>query len=579
MPFDGTFIYKLTEELAPLIADSRTDKLHQPSSDVLVLFLRGKGGTKKLLVDLSSRPCAYIADSVPDNPAAPPRFCTVLRKHLSGARVVSFSSEGFERVICLKLRSFNELGDTVYYSLYLELISAATNAVLVGNDGRIVDSLRRSDIESGSRMIQPGALYRPPEPMGKLDPLATPPSLLAEAASARSEELWRAVLSTAAGISPAIAHEAACRFTADPTVRLDSVSDRKTLLTSIFTELQARLRAPAEPTEMLRDGKAADFSWLPLSASRADCETRSFDSLSALCEDFFRSRQRHEIASSRASELTRLTSTLKARLTRKLAARQHDLARCDEAEKYRIYGELIKANIYAVKKGMPFAELVNYYDENAALLRVPLEPALSPAENAAKYFKEYKKLMSAKSILGGLIEECRTELVYIESIEEALSRAQTLQLLEEIREELTEAGYIRRRTQSRSRQTVAGPAEYLTPSGFTLLVGRNNLENDRLTLHTADKNDIWFHTKDIHGSHAVLLCRGKEPDEESILIAARLAAYHSKARSSSSVPVDTTLIRYVKKPSGARPGMVIYTNQKTLFVTPEPYEELKAVKR
>lgn len=574
MPFDGTFIYKSVEEYAPLIIGARADKIHQPSLGVLVFFLRGKDGNRRLIIDLSARPCVYISRTSPENPAVPLRFCTVLRKHLSGARVTAISSEGFERVIRIDFDTFNEMGDSISLSLFLELISASANAVLV-KDGRIIDSLRRSDIESGARLVQPGAMYRPPTPMNKLDPLSTSAEELAKAVLSHGGELHKAVLDCVAGVSPAVANEIAAWASEDPTVVTEELDGAECRLISAFKRFGAALTAPPRPTLIKKDGKPRDFCWLPLSLSRDDCEQIAYPSLGELCEAFFKESQQRESTASKSSDLSRQLTSIRTRLLRKKAARENDLKKCADADDLRIYGELIKANIHSIEKGAAFADLVNYYDENSATVRVKLDPALSPADNAAKYFKDYKKRMSARGMLGGLIEQAESEIDYIESVEEALSRAVTASELDEIRDELTASGYIKAKAGEKRKKAVSGPMKYRTPSGFTVLVGRNNLENDRLTLRDADKNDIWFHTKDIHGSHVVIVCNGKTPDEQSLVTAAKLAAYHSKARNSSGVPVDSTLVRYVKKPSGARPGMVIYTNQRTVFVTPSPCEELR----
>lgn len=270
-----------------------------------------------------------------------------------------------------------------------------------------------------------------------------------------------------------------------------------------------------------------------------------------------------------ASDLAKLLSNAKARQEKKIAVRKKELKECEQSEKYRIYGELLKANMHLISKGAPFCDVPNYYDSNLATVRIPLDVTLSPAKNAEKYFKKYRKLCNAAAVLEGLIEESQKELEYIESVIDELLRAQSVLELREIRLELQAAGYIRQEAKkAKVNIKLSAPLEVVSPQGFKILIGRNNRQNDELTLKTADKEDLWFHTKNIPGSHVILLLEGKEPTEEAIMFAAKLAAEHSKAAESSSVPVDYTKVKFIKKPAGSKPGMVIYKTNKTVYVTP-----------
>ena len=567
MPFDGTFLFKLKTELQGETG-SRADKIHQPSNDELVLFLRGKQGTKRLIINLSARPRLYLCDRSPENPATPPRFCTVLRKYLSGARLKGVRTVGFERICFLDFVTFNEMGDEVSYTLVLELISAGANAILVGSEGKIIDALRRSDLETQERIIHSGAQYTMPPAQKKLDINLSSPEEIARAAAESKAELWQAVLDTLSGVSPLLAREIAAAVDPDVTKRCKEIENCEKLLADAIRKFAEKIASEPTPTLVLKDGKPFDFSWTRLSSFPEQDQVR-LSSLSALCDRFFSEKQRIEQAAAKTGELARYLTTLRARLARKALARRRDLEKCEGAEEKRIKGELIKANLYAIQKGAAVAELQNYYSEDLSVMRISLDPALSPADNAARYFKEYKKLMAAKNVLGKLIEECDAEIDYIDSVQDALSRAETAAELDEIKLELASEGYIRIISAKKGKKPAVQEKKYLSESGFEILVGRTGTENDRLTTSVAEKNDIWLHAKDIHGSHVIIRTAGKEVDEKTLLFAAGLAAANSKAKNSSSVPVDYTLARYVKKPSGARPGAVIYTNQKTLFVTPQ----------
>ena len=321
---------------------------------------------------------------------------------------------------------------------------------------------------------------------------------------------------------------------------------------------------------MLKDAKGVpfEFSYIDITQYGMSAERTRFNSLSELLEAVYSERDRKERMHALAIDLVKLVNTLSARTAKKLAVRQKEQEKCADSEKWRIYGELLKANLYAVERGMPYIDVQNYYDPELKTVRIPLNVALSPAANAQRYFKEYKKCCNAAAMLGQLIEESRAELQYIESVADELSRASTVTDLNEIKEELASAGYLRVQNGRRKQPKLSAPQEFTSPDGYKVLVGRNNRQNDELTLRTADDGDMWFHTKNIPGSHVIVRCNGDELPDTTVRFAATLAALHSKAAGSSSVPVDYTRVKYVKKPSGAKPGMVIYKTNRTVYVTP-----------
>ena len=569
MPLDGIFLSQLKRELQAAV-DCHLDKIHQPSRDVLVFLLRKPGFSSKLL--LSARPetprVQFTADT-PENPAQPPAFCMRLRKLLGGARITSITQPGFERVLFFEFSAVNEMGDRIAPKLAVELIGRQANLILIGDDGRIIDAVRRSDVETAARMIQPGARYQLPPAQEKVSLLEPAGDLALRLESAPC--LTRALLDTFDGLSPLIAREVVWRSCGqgDPAYSELTDAQRQALFLAL-EDLKESICAGGTPT-LLSDqtGRPADFSYYPIGQYGSLYQTQAFGSYSELLEAFYGRRETSDQLRQARSALQRVVNQRIARVQKKMQLRRQDLANCENREGLRICGELLKANLHAVARGAPFVDLPNYYDEELKPLRVRLNPALSPAANAAKYFKDYKKTYTAEETLTRLIAQDETELSYLESVLDALSRADSIADLNEIREELLAGAYLRRQEKNAKRAPVTSkPLSYTSSEGFRILVGRNNRQNDVLTLQTAAKNDLWFHTKNIPGSHVIVVCDGKTPGEQTILEAAALAAYHSKARLSSQVPVDYTPVKFVKKPSGAKPGMVIYTTNQTAFVTP-----------
>ena len=563
MPLDGIFLKNLCSELSS-ISGSRIDKIFQPSRDELVFLLRSAGFSGKLLLSAKSGMArVHLTNATYENPAVPPMFCMLMRKHLSGAKLLDVTTEKFERVITFHFSATDEMGDRRVLKIIAELIGNQSNIILVNDDGRIIDALRRSDIEQQTRLVQPGAVYSLPESLGKknIDDLDLADCIL----SSNDKNLSGAILSKISGVSPLIARETS--YLADPFDSAPEAIDKE----KIYSALQVlkEYSKNGKPYMLLNEnGSPRDFSYMPITQYGNSFSFREYSSFSELLDAFYEERDLAERLRQGSADIIKLLKNLTERTAKKLNLRKEELKKCADREKFRIYGELIKANIALIPRGAEAASVPNYYDENLNNITIPLNPALSPAENSAKYFKEYRKLCNAESTLHTLIEQCEQEADYIASVSDALSRVKTAAEIAEIKQELTEAGYIRRSRSKVQKQKILPPREFVSPDGYKILVGRNNMQNDILTLRTAEKTDIWLHTKDIHGSHVIILCSGTTPPDSTLLFAAKKAAEHSQAASSSQVPVDYTLVKYVKKPSGAKPGMVIYTHQSTIFVKP-----------
>ena len=557
MAFDGGFLSKVIGEISEAV-DSHIDKIYQPSRDELVLLLRKKGFAKRLYINVKTGSARlHFTESRPENPAVPPNFCMLLRKYISSAKLVKVAQPSLERVAELVFTATNEMGDTENYRLVCEMIGAKANVILVRENGKIVDALKHSDVETAKRYVLPGADYEYPEKEEKLHPVDNKGEIL-EKIGNDCPDVAKKLLNLAEGFSPLVCRE--IEFKAQ-TVGLKKAYDA--LLDDLCQE-QA-------PVMVLKpDGEPLDYSYTEIYQYGPGYETKVFESFSALLDEFYLEKENAQRISTAARDIIKLVKNLKDRTSRRLALRLQDLKKCENREDLRIFGELIKANLYRLKSGDSEAQVENYYDENMSLVKIPLNPALSPSKNADRYFKEYKKTYTAAEALNRFTKEDTQELIYFESVLESIERCSSIAEIGEIREELYEAGYIRRPAQKgiRKKETPK-PLEFTSVEGYRILVGKNNTQNDYLTTRLASKNDLWFHTKDIPGSHVIVMCEGKEVSDETILQAATLAAKNSKAKESSQVPVDYTPVKFVKKPNGAKAGMVIYTTNKTVYINPE----------
>lgn len=549
MALDGAFIFRITEELKTAI-DCHVDKIYQPTRDELVFLLRKKDFHKKLLITAKSgAQRLHFTESKYENPAVPPMFCMLLRKYLSSARLIEVLQPALERVVVLVFSGTNEMGDITEIRLVCELIGGKANIILINHDGKIIDSLKHSDIETASRLILPGATYNFPEKADKLNPLENTAQEILDKAQNSS------LLATVDGFSPLICRE------------IEGCENPQKALEKIINDL----KSGNNPTLIYNpDGEPFEFSFTEISQYGENYQTKRFESFSELLDAFYGEKEAALRINTAARDIIKLISNTKNRTQKRLSLRLSDLKKCENRENLRIYGELIKANLYNIEKGASFAEVPNYYSENMETVRIPLDISLSPANNANHYFKEYKKTYTAEQTLKTLTEKDKQELLYLDSVLDSIERSRTLTDIAQIREELAEAGYIKQASsRKKANQTVNVFKEYTSAEGYKIIVGKNNKQNDYITTVLASKGDLWFHVKNIAGSHVVVFCDGKEVSYQTILQAATLAATNSKAQNSSNVAVDYTPIKYVKKPNGAKAGMVIYTTNKTVYVTPK----------
>ena len=578
MALDGAFLYCLRQELVDSLPDARVDKVHQPSREELILSLRTRAGVKKLYLSArANSPRVHFTEIPLENPASPPMFCMLLRKRLSGGRLIAIRQPGLERALYFDLDCVNELGEIVRLTLAVEIMGRHSNIILIDAGGVVVDAIKRVDLEMSSvRPVLPGLPYSPPPAeAGKQDlSQCTPEELLSCALAGRDAPFSKALLAASHGLSPLICREIAHYATRGADTPAHSLTSEEQDRARFYI---ARVKAAFETGEgrvpyilYKEQNVPLDFSFLPITQYGLSAVGREMESFSALLDAFYAQRDQAERTKQRAHDMLRVLTNASERTARKLGHQRQELAKSGDREKYRIYGDLIHANMHSIPKGASRAELVNYYDPDCGMLAVPLDPALSAAQNAQKYYKEYRKAQTAERVLAEQIAQGEEELAYIDTVFDALSRAVTLRELNELREELAAGGYLRLQRGRQKPPAPLGPMEFLSDDGFPILVGRNNVENDRLTLRTARGSDIWFHTKNIPGSHVIVVTGGRTPPDRTLEQAAVLAAFHSKAAGSQQVPVDYTEARNVKKPAGAKPGMVIYETNRTAYVTPDP---------
>ena len=574
MPLDGITINLLKQELSGYIIGSRIEKIHQPSKDELVFHLRSREGAYRLLISASANsPRIHLTANAPENPATPPMLCMLFRKHLTGAVITDIRQLGLDRVVFLDLAGTNEIGDAVTFTLCIEIMAKHSNIILVNSEGNIVDAVKRVDFtQSSVRQILPMFRYEYPPRQGK----ANLTEIESETAvnlikNCNGKRLSSAILETLEGVSPLISREIAS-FTCGGDIAVSELNElyEQRLLRKLTEIRETLIGGKGIPTMLMRDTvKPYDFTFMDITQYGFAVSSKTFESFSQLLDDFYYEKDRFERTKQRSQTLLKLLSNMSARAARKLQSRQAELEACADKDSLRINAELILANQYRLEKGSLFYDLENFYNNNEPI-RISADPALSPSANAQKYFKEYRKAKTAEQMLGELIEQSEQELAYLESVIDSVNRADGYTELAEIRNELHEQGYLKKAKNDKSKKPKPmPPMEYVSDDGYTILVGRNNVQNDMLTFKTAAKDDSWFHTQKIPGSHVVVIGNGDIIPELTCRQAAILAAYHSGGRESSQVAVDYTEVRSLKKPVGAKPGKVIYHTYNTMWVTPD----------
>ena len=576
MALDGAFLRHIKEEIESNSINSRVDKIYQPNKDELILFLRSKNNVKKLLISSRGTNSARIhfTNHIPENPKVPPMLCMLFRKKLCGAKLIAVRQPSLERVLFLDFSAKTELSEPIQLTLVVEIMGKYSNIILIDNEEKIIDAIKRVDIQmSSKRLILPGIKYSLPPAQNKISLFNTKKDqTINEILDSLNDGYFsKSLLKVVQGISPVVCREIeilAFNRSDMPVENLkkDDLLKLKDVLSYLFDVVNNKSGTPFLVFDT--NGKPLEFSFINITQYGSIGHVVKYETFSELLDDFFYERDKIERMRVKSLDIIKILNTASDRITRKIGIQKSEIKNCSNFEQFKVYADLINSNLYCIKNGVSSIELQNFYEEGTPIVEIKLDPLLTASQNAQKYYKEYKKSKTAISVLNEQIRNSTKELEYISTVLDELHRASTESELDEIRDELYSQGYLKSPRKKRNNKKL-NPLEFLSSSGFKILVGRNNVQNDELTLKRSDKNDIWFHTKEIPGSHTVILTEGKEPSEETLFQAAVIAAFHSKAKESSNVPVDYTKIRNVHKPNGSKPGMVIYDRYNTVYVTPD----------
>jgi len=559
MAFDGLFTHAITNELHSLLLNGRISKIYQPYKQELLLLIRAKGKNHKLL--LSAHPSyarIHVTNENYENPSEPPMFCMLLRKHLEGSIIEKVEQIGVDRVIVFTIKSRNEIGDITYKELIIEIMGRHSNIILVDQEKQVIlDSIKHiSPAVNRHRSILPGQLYVAPPAQEKVDPFVATEELVLKKIDFNAGKIDQQLVTQFAGISPLFAKEVIYRA---------GMVNRQSL-PNAFISLVNQIKLNDYHPQIFSTSRKESYYIINL--QHLEGERKEYQSISEMLDRFYYGKAERDRVKQQGHDLERFIANELNKNKKKIKKLQSTLKDAEKAERYKLYGELVTANIYSISRGDTEAEVLNYYSEENEIITIPLNPSKTPSENAQGFYQKYQKAKNSVSIVEEQISKTKEEISYFEGLFQQIESASPRDV-QEIREELMEEGYLKRRQQKgnkKQKQYKPVLEQYRSTDGTDILVGKNNKQNEYLTNKLASRDDTWLHTKDIPGSHVVI--RSKNPSDDTIMEAANLAAYFSKAKNSASVPVDYTLIRHVKKPNGSKPGYVIYDNQKTVYVTP-----------
>ncbi|WP_066068489.1 Rqc2 family fibronectin-binding protein [Neobacillus soli] len=563
MSFDGLFTKAMVDELVRSLKGGRINKVHQPYKNEVILTIRANGVNQKLL--LSAHPSyarVQLTNEAYDNPSEPPMFCMLLRKHIEGYILEDLYQVETDRMIIFEIKGRNEIGDISYKQLIIEIMGRHSNIIIVDKTRNVIlDSIKHISFAVNSfRAILPGQPYVFPPAQNKQYPFMASEEDVLRSVDFNGGKLDRQLVEHFAGTSPLFAKE----------VIFQSGLANRTTVPETFIRLIKKVESGDISPAIISSGGKDAYYLFPLEHLKGEIKT--FSTISEMLDRYYFGKAERDRVKQQGNDIERFIGNEKEKNEKKISKLEDTLKEAERADQYQRFGELLTANIYAAKKGMKEIEVLNYYDELGGTITIPLDPRKTPSENAQKYFSKYQKAKNAVAVVVEQIDLALAEVAYFDNLQQQVQAASPKDI-QEIREELVEGGYIRERQKRKVKKLQnAKPVldHFIATDGTEIIVGKNNKQNDYLTNKLAARDEIWFHTKDIPGSHVVI--RSKEPADETIREAAVLAAYYSKARNSSSVPVDFTKVRHVKKPSGAKPGFVIYDNQQTVYVTPD--EEL-----
>ena len=583
MAFDACMMRAVLGEFSSEFPEAKIEKVLQPRNDEIDMVIHHGRSSRRLVFNVGpNAPRLQLSDKQKENPLKAPMFCMLLRKYFLGARIISVSQPGFDRIAEFTVSCYDEMGFATEKIIVCEIMGKYANLIVLDSERKILAALKVIDFAASSvRQVLPGLKYQTPQMADKINPTEIDREIfyqkLSEFPSERTGEKF--ITSTYSGIATQIARELvyrACGHTDTPVCNIDAHR-----FYSVFTEWQQLLIDESYTPTIVFDnsGKPIDYSYMDITYLGDNVDKRAYDSLSEMLDTYFEEKDRLEHIHQRAHDITTLLNNAQARTERKLGIQRQSLLDADKGDEYKRHADLITANLYRLQRGMDSFVTVDYYDENCPEIEIKLDTRLTPSQNAQKLYKLYNKCKTAKVVLAEQIEIWERELRYLESVRQFLSRAECEQDVIEIRDELYRSGYASRlRGYVPPKKISSTPHKLVTGGGYQLLVGRNNIQNDNLTFKVASKGDLWFHTKDIPGSHVIMLCDGEEPSERDYTEAASVAAKYSKA-TGDLVAVDYTRVKNIKKPGGSKPGFVIYKTNYTAFVRPATDSQIEEMKK
>lgn len=575
MALDTIALQCITEELNNIILEGRIEKVYQPERDEITLNIRTFTDSYKLTVSASpTNPRIHLSHSSKSNPPSPPMFCMLMRKHTASGKIINIRNLECDRIVVFDIESYNELGDLTVKHLIAEIMGRHSNIILTHDDMTIIDSVKHIDFTMSSvRQILPGGKYTLPPVQDKTPILSKKIKSFSATLPSSPVRADKLLLSQIGGISPLTAREITYRTFG----RCDISTDSPDFLSKINDAVQSFPTHAFRPCMIIEreSGRLLDFSAIDIRQYESLADIKYYESMSELIEDFYKTKDCTERMKQKSSDILKLLNNNIAKTSKKINILKSTLDNAKNKETYKEYGDLLTANLYTINTGDTSAEVTNYFSENLELIKIALQPNLTPAQNAQRYYKLYNKAKNAETEAAIQLKNAQEDLEYLESTLMSVENCTTESDINAIRNELTEMGYLKtKRNVKKQAATISKPHHYISSDGFDIYVGKNNTQNDKLTLKFANSSDIWFHTKKIHGSHVIIkLGIDKDVPQNTITEAAQLAAYYSKARESSRVPVDYTTVKNVKKPNGAKPGMVIYDCYNTIYVNPKLIDE------
>ena len=573
MAFDGITIAAVVKELRSTLMGGRIYKIAQPEADELLLTIKtAEGGQKRLLLSAgASLPLIYLTENNKPSPMTAPGFCMLLRKHLQNGRITDISQPGLERIVHLHVEHLNEMGDLCSKRLIIEIMGKHSNIIFVGDNDMIIDSIKHiSGIVSSVREVLPGRTYFVPETQNKLNPLALTEASFRETMISGNMPVYKALYGHYTGISPLIAQEICHRAGMDgdiSTAYFTESSDGTLMLQKLYRTfssiVQEIIDGSFSPVIVYENGTPAEFSALTLTMYPPE-NSVSYDSVSALLEHYYAEKSAVTRIRQKSVDLRKIVQTALERNIKKYDLQIRQMQDTEKKDKYKVYGELLNTYGYGVEPGAKSMEALNYYTNE--MITIPLDPQLTTSENAKKYFEKYNKLKRTYEALSSLTLEVKAEIEHLESIQTALDIALLEEDLVQIKEELIESGYIRRKAGSKKVKFTSKPFHYISSDGYHIYVGKNNYQNEELTFKFANGNDWWFHAKGLPGSHVIVKTGGDELPDNTFEEAARLAAYYSKGKGQDKVEIDYIEKKHVKKPSGGKPGFVVYYTNYSMMI-------------